>query len=160
MVFNCADVVDRILAAGEYGEYNLKKFKIPCMPLDSFEKAKRIFENDISLKVYLICYGKVIGSNALYYYSHFPLSLKQPLRSIGYILTNYSKNKLEKSVNYYVKNYYEDKIDFERLRKINFSIKTKKLLNSKNIIKNVKFKMHIHKINVLKIDMLDFLKRV
>jgi UDP-N-acetylglucosamine:LPS N-acetylglucosamine transferase len=158
--FNCADAVERILAAGGYGKYNPRKIKIPAMPLDSFEKAKKIFENDKSLKTVLINYYKITGSNALYRYSRFPLSLKQPIRSIGYILSDYSKNKLEKSVNYYVKNYFdEDKIDIERLRKIKFSKESVNLINYKFLTKKFRYKIELPKLDLLKINMLNFIKR-
>ncbi|GAX88380.1 conserved hypothetical protein [Lebetimonas natsushimae] len=157
--FNCADVVDRILSAGGYGEYKPKKIKIPAMPLDSFEKAKKIFENDKSIKTVLINYRKITGSNALYSYCKFPLSLKQPIRSIGYIITD-SKTKLELSVNNYVQVYFDnDRLDLERLRKINFSRKSVNLLNYKILTESFKYKIQLPKMDLLKINMLNFIKR-
>jgi hypothetical protein len=148
--FNCADSVERILSAGGYGEYNSKRIKMPSMPLDSFEKAKKIFENDTSLKTVLINYHKLTGSNALYRYSRFPLSLKQPIRSVGYILTD-SKTKLEKSINNHIQIYFdEDILDLERLKKINFPKKSVNVLNYKNLVKNIKYKIEIPKIAFLK----------
>jgi hypothetical protein len=75
-------------------------------------------------------------------------------------LSDYSKNKLEKSVNYYVKNYFdEDKIDIERLRKIKFSKEFVNLINYKFLTKKFRYKIELPKLDLLKINMLNFIKR-
>ncbi len=128
--FNCADVVERILQAGGYEDSNIHdKFKLPSMPLNSFEKAKKIFESDTSLKTDLVAYHMVPGANANYSYCRFPLSLKQPIRSLTHIVSN-SKDFLEMSISKHLVVYYGDpRLYFENLHS-NFENKNIHLYNS------------------------------
>ncbi|WP_024788213.1 MULTISPECIES: MGDG synthase family glycosyltransferase [unclassified Lebetimonas] len=162
--FNCADVVDRILQAGGYGESNIyEKFKLPSMPLDSFEKAKKIFESDASLKTDLVAYHMVPGANADYNYCRFPLSLKQPIRSLTRTLSN-SKDFLEMSISKHLVVYYGDpRVYFENLRS-DFENKNAHFYNSHHYVyykalandlkKFFKFKKAPPKINFWKMSFL------
>ena len=97
--FNCADVVARILQGG--GECSHAKFgrmRLPTMPLDVFEQARALFEGNSALNVNLVAYRQVPGSNASYHFSRFPLSLGHPLRSVARVLTDASRDPLEKAV--------------------------------------------------------------
>ncbi len=116
--FNCADVVERILQAAGYSNssiyYNLK---LPSMPLDSFEKAKAIFEKDLSLQTELVAYRMIPGSQASYHFSRFPLSIKRPFRSLVQVASDAPGNPLEISVTKHLTGYFGDqRLYFENLR--------------------------------------------
>jgi len=108
--FNCADVVARILHAGGYGDTTLSdQLGLPTMPLDVFENARAVFEEDSSLRVDLVAYRQVPGSQASYCFSRFPLSLGQPLRSVARVLSDASRDPLELAVTKQVAAYFGDR---------------------------------------------------
>jgi UDP-N-acetylglucosamine:LPS N-acetylglucosamine transferase len=87
--YNCADIVALILQAGGYDPLGLPdKLGLPTMPLDVFEKTLAMFAKDSSLRKNLVIYKKISRAHARYKFSHFPLSLWQPIRSIKYIVRN------------------------------------------------------------------------
>lgn len=97
--FNCADVVMRILqGGGECSHARFDRMGLPTMPLDVFEQARAVFEENSTLNVDLVAYRQVPGSKASYRFSRFPLSLGHPLRSAARVLTNASRDPLEKAV--------------------------------------------------------------
>jgi UDP-N-acetylglucosamine:LPS N-acetylglucosamine transferase len=97
--FNCADVVVRILqGGGEYSHTRFDRMRLPTMPLDVFEQARALFEGNSALNVDLVAYRQVPGSKASYRFSRFPLSLGRPLRSVARVLTDASRDPLEKAV--------------------------------------------------------------
>jgi hypothetical protein len=97
--FNCADVVVRILqGGGEYSHTRFDRMKLPTMPLDVFEQARALFEGNSALNVDLVAYRQLPGSKASYRFSRFPLSLGRPLRSVARVLTDASRDPLEKAV--------------------------------------------------------------
>ncbi len=87
--YNCADIVALILQAGGYDPLGLPdKLGLPTMPLDVFEKTLAMFAKDTSLQKNLVIYKKIPRAHARYKFSHFPLSLWQPIRSIKCIVRN------------------------------------------------------------------------
>lgn len=108
--FNCGDVVVQILQAGGYcSRILLKRLRLPTMPLDVFEQARAVFEEDDSLRVDLVAYRQVSGSLASYHFSRFPLSLGQPLRSIARMLADTRRDPLEGSVTKQIAGYFGDR---------------------------------------------------
>jgi processive 1,2-diacylglycerol beta-glucosyltransferase len=108
--FNCADVVARILHAGGYGNDTLvDRLGLPAMPLDVFENARRVFEDDSSLSVNVVAYRQVPGSQTSYRFARFPLSLGQPLRSVARVLRDASSDPLELAVSKQVAAYFGDR---------------------------------------------------
>ncbi len=99
--FNCADVVVRILAAGGWPCRTLgnRLLGLPSMPLDIFEEARAAFSADTALRINMVAYRKVPGARANYRFSRFPLSLAQPLRSLGNVLREQAPDPLERLVN-------------------------------------------------------------
>jgi len=116
--FNCADVVAWIVQAGGYGSHTLlDRLGLPSMPLDVFEQARAAFEEDASLRVDLVAYRQVPGSQASYRFSRFPLSLAQPLRSVARVLGDAPRDPLETAVTKQVTAYFGDqRLDVEDLR--------------------------------------------
>jgi len=97
--FNCADVIVRILqGGGECSRDRFDRMRLPTMPLDAFEHARAVFEENSALNVDLVAYRQVPGSKASYRFSRFPLSLGHPLRSVARVLTDASRDPLEKAV--------------------------------------------------------------
>ncbi len=97
--FNCADVVVRIIqGGGECSHARFDRMRLPTMPLDVFEHARAVFEENSALNVDLVAYRQVQGSKASYRFSRFPLSLGHPLRSVARVLTDASRDPLEKAV--------------------------------------------------------------
>ncbi|MGC9021830.1 MAG: MGDG synthase family glycosyltransferase [Dissulfurimicrobium sp.] len=98
--FNCADIVKRILHAGGYSNPPtlLDKLGLPAMPLDVFERARAVFENDPSLRVELVAYRQIPGTHASYRFSRFPLSIRQPLRSMALIIKDSHPDSLGNAV--------------------------------------------------------------
>jgi hypothetical protein len=97
--FNCADVVVRILqGGGECSHTKCAQMRLPTMPLDVFEQARALFEGNSTLNVNLVAYRQVPGSKASYRFPRFPLSLGHPLRSVARVLTDASRDPLEKAV--------------------------------------------------------------
>ena len=73
-----------ILRAGGYDRSPpLGRRWLPVMPLDIFEEARQVCEEDASLRMELVAYRQVPGAQAAYRFSRFPLSLGQPLRSVA-----------------------------------------------------------------------------
>lgn len=108
--FNCADVVARILRASGYGGHiPFDRSRLPAMPLDMFEQARAIFEEDASLRVDLVAYRQVPGSQASYRFSRFPLSLGQPLRSAARVMSDAPSDPLEAAVTKQVTGYFGDR---------------------------------------------------
>ncbi|MFZ2490551.1 MAG: glycosyltransferase [Thermoanaerobaculia bacterium] len=108
--FNCAHVVARMLQVGGYGDHSLfDRLALPAMPLDLFERARALFEEDASLKVDLGAYRQVPGSRASYRFSRFPLSLGQPLRSAAQVLSDTPRDPLEAAVTRQVTAYLGDR---------------------------------------------------
>lgn len=116
--FNCADVVAWILQSGGYCSHTLlDRLGLPSMPLDVFEQARAAFEEDASLRVDLVAYRQVPGSQASYRFSRFPLSLGQPLRSVAQVLGDAVHDPLEATVTKQVTAYFGDRrLDVEDLR--------------------------------------------
>ncbi|MCE5309129.1 MAG: OmpA family protein, partial [Acidobacteriales bacterium] len=107
--FNCADVVAQILQTGGYcGGTLLKRLGLPTMPLDVFERARATFENDGSLRVELVAYRQVPGSQASCRFSRFPLSISRPLRSVARVLDDTPRDPLEAAVKKQVTAYFGD----------------------------------------------------
>jgi UDP-N-acetylglucosamine:LPS N-acetylglucosamine transferase len=115
--FNCGDVVLQILQAGGYCSATpLHRLRIPTMPLDVFERARSVFEHDDSLRLALVAYRQVPGAQATYRFSRFPISLRQPLRSIGRVLRDVPPDPLEAAVMKQVTAYFGDRrLYFESL---------------------------------------------
>jgi len=115
--FNCADVVGRILGTSGYGDSRLYYgLKLPSMPLDSFEKARVIFEKNPSFQTELVAYRMIPGSRASYHFSRFPLSIKQPLRSLVQVANDGPNNPLEESITKHLTGYFGDRrLYFENL---------------------------------------------
>ncbi len=108
--FNCAHVVTQMLQAGGYGGQALyERLGLPAMPLDLFERARAQLERDASLRVELIAYRKVPGSQSSYHFSRFPLSLGQPFRSVARVLSEVKLDPLEASVTRQVTAYLGDR---------------------------------------------------
>jgi UDP-N-acetylglucosamine:LPS N-acetylglucosamine transferase len=116
--FNCGDVVVQILHAGGYCSHTLlERLRLPTMPLDVFEQARAVFEEENSLRVNLVAYQQVPGSQASYHFSRFPLSLGQPLRSIARMLADAPADPLEAAVMKQVTGYFGDRrLCFESLQ--------------------------------------------
>lgn len=83
--------------------------RLPTMPLDVFEQARKLFEEDSALNVSLVAYRQVPGSKARYRFSRFPLSLGYPFRSVARVLTDASRDPLEKAVTKQVTSYFSDR---------------------------------------------------
>jgi hypothetical protein len=79
------------------------------MPLDVFEQARAVFEEEDSLRVELVAYRQVSGSQASYHFSRFPLSLGQPLRSIARVLADAPPDPLEAAVTKQITGYAGDR---------------------------------------------------
>ncbi len=108
--FNCGDVVVQILQAGGYCSRTLlERLRLPTMPLDVFEQARAVLEDDDSLRVDLVAYRQVLGSQASYHFSRFPLSFGQPLRSIARVLADAPHNPIEAAVTKQVTGYFGDR---------------------------------------------------
>ena len=116
--FNCADVVVRILHAGGYERSPpLGRRWLPVMPLDIFEEARQVCEEDASLRMELVAYRQVPGANAAYRFSRFPLSLGQPLRSMARTLREAPHEPLEAAASKQLTGYFGDhQLYFEDLR--------------------------------------------
>jgi processive 1,2-diacylglycerol beta-glucosyltransferase len=116
--FNCAHVVVRILSNG--GFQLTKKIGVRgsyAMPLDVFNSALSLFQGDETVQVNLVAYKKMIGSQANYRYTHFPLTMSQPLRSLKNVLHETSSDKLEESIMMQVANFGDDRLFIENLTK-------------------------------------------
>lgn len=116
--FNCADVVARILLAGGFGGDTLLDYlRLPAMPLDVFEQARTAFEADAALRVDLVAYRQMPGTQASYRFSRFPLSLGQPLRSVARVLSDAPRDPLETAVTRQLTAYFGDRrLSIEDLR--------------------------------------------
>lgn len=116
--FNCADVVVRILRAGGYDRSPpLGRRWLPVMPLDIFEEARQVCEEDASLRMELVAYRQVPGAQAAYRFSRFPLSLGQPLRSVARALREAPQEPLEAAASKQLTGYFGDhQLYFEDLR--------------------------------------------
>ena len=116
--FNCADVVVRILRAGGYDRSPpLGRRWLPVMPLDIFEEARQVCEEDASLRMELVAYRQVPGAQAAYRFSRFPLSLGQPLRSVARALREAPQEPLEAAATKQLTGYFGDhQLYFEDLR--------------------------------------------
>lgn len=114
--FNCADAVARILEAGGFPVVAWSGVRnLPTMPLDVFDQALLVFQEELSLKTELIAYRKLIGSQANYQFSRFPLSITQPLRSIARLLVTSSPDALEAAVTRQVRCYGDRRLFVEEL---------------------------------------------
>ncbi len=116
--FNCADVVVRMLGAGGYDRSPpLGRQWLPVMPLDIFEEARGVCEDDASVRMELVAYRQVPGANAVYRFSRFPLSLGQPLRSVARALREAPQEPLEAAATKQLTGYFGDhQLYFEDLR--------------------------------------------
>ena len=114
--FNCADMVERMLGAGGYDmRAPLDWIGLPSMPLDTFEKARAVFEES-GLHLELIAYRQVAGAHAMYHFSRFPLSIGRPLRSAARVLKGVSPDPLELAVSRQVGAYFGDpRLSIDRL---------------------------------------------
>jgi UDP-N-acetylglucosamine:LPS N-acetylglucosamine transferase len=116
--FNCGDVVVQILRGGGCCSHTLlDRLRLPTMPLDVFEQARAVFEEDDSLCVNLVAYRQVPGSQASYHFSRFPLSLGHPLRSIARVLADAPRDPLDADAMKQVTGYFGDRrLYFESLQ--------------------------------------------
>lgn len=115
--FNCADVVVRMLGAAGYDRSPpLRRRWLPRMPLDIFEEAQELFEADASLRMELVAYRQVLGAQAAYRFSRFPLSLGQPLRSVARVLEEVPRDPLEAAISRQVISFGDGRLDLEDLR--------------------------------------------
>lgn len=97
--FNCADVVVRIAAAGGYHRSpHVARKWLPVMPLDIFDEASQICDDDRSLRTELVAYRQIPGTQAIYQFARFPLSLGQPVRSMVRIVRDSACDPLEVAV--------------------------------------------------------------
>lgn len=114
--FNCADVVARILHAGGYQRKLFLGWQLlPLMPLDVFEETRQVFEEDTSLRMELVAYRQVPGARAAYRFSRFPLSLRQPLRSVARVLEEMPHDPLEMAVSRQVITFGDHRLYLEDL---------------------------------------------
>lgn len=114
--FNCADAVARILEAGGYPVMPWSGPRsIATMPLDVFDRALGVFQEDPALSIELIAYRKLPGSQASYRFSRFPLSITQPLRSIARVMTEFSPDALEVAVTRQITGYGDRRLFVEDL---------------------------------------------
>ena len=155
--FNCAHVVVRILDSGECKiEKRLGVRGSYAMPFDVFDSALRLFQGNSTLSVNLVSYKKLIGSHAEYQYTHFPLSIGQPIRSLSKVMRKTAIDRIEESVIMLVANFGDDQLFIEKLSKghSNQNTETRKQKRLKQALHedltqlfDLKNKLNIQKLN-------------
>lgn len=114
---NCADFMVRILRAGGYDIESMKgPIPIYAMPLDVFENIRVTFEGNPHFQTELVAYRRLPGSQSIYRFSRFPLSLGQPIRTLTQVLKGSTPNETEKGIKKQLTGYIgDDRLFYENL---------------------------------------------
>jgi len=114
---NCADVVVRILRAGNFNvSILLNRLGLPTMPLDVFTQAQEISKKTPPMRTNMVAYRQIPGARVHYRFSRFPLSLWQPLRSAMLILSDSRNDPVEMTVTKQVAAFGERRLIIDNLQ--------------------------------------------